>query len=203
MSPGGTMMRVYLALKAQVMAGDFAPGERLDPARLSDGLAASVTPIRDALHRLTGERLVESWQHEGFRQPLVSEADLRDLYAWSGEVASIVLRAAERTSGEPLPLPDRAREPPEHAATLWSWIADHSPNREHRAVIAMLNDRCHLFRTVEARIFAEPFDDLDALVMHVHARHWGDARRANDAYHRRRIRHVAEIAAELRPRDGL
>lgn len=35
MSPAGTMARVYQALKARVMAGAFAPGERIDPARLA------------------------------------------------------------------------------------------------------------------------------------------------------------------------
>jgi DNA-binding transcriptional MocR family regulator len=202
MSPGGTMMRVYAALKTRVMTGAFSPGERLDPARLSGDLAASVTPIRDALHRLTGERLIESWQHEGFRQPFVSEADLRDLYAWSGDLVGIVLRAAER-SGAKVPLPATGAGGFADAATqIFCWIGEHSANREHRAALASLNDRCHLPRLVEARVLPAPASELDDLAAQVNGARWAEARRASDAYHRRRLRNVPQIAAQLRPRDG-
>ena len=50
MSPGGTMLRVYAALKARVLAGDFSPGERLDPTRLSSDLAASEAALFPARH---------------------------------------------------------------------------------------------------------------------------------------------------------
>jgi DNA-binding GntR family transcriptional regulator len=99
------MARVYQALKARVMAGAFAPGERIDPARLSADLAASATPIREALHRLAGERLVESWQQEGFRQPFVTEANLRDLYGWSEDLLRLLLRAIERNAAAPMRTP--------------------------------------------------------------------------------------------------
>lgn len=203
MSPGGTMMRVYAALKARVLAGDFSPGERLDPTRISSELAASVTPIRDALHRLHGERLVDSWQHEGFRQPLVSEAGLRDLYAWSGELLLVVLRAAERDAVPP-DRPDAGQSTgfAERAAATFAAIAARSTNREHRAAIASLNDRCHLLRLVEARVLPEPESELVELAQYAEADRWADARRATDAYHRRRLRHVVAIASQLRPRDG-
>jgi DNA-binding GntR family transcriptional regulator len=197
------MLRVYSGLKARVLAGAFAPGERLDPTRLSDELGASVTPIRDALHRLTGERLVDSWQHEGFRQPLVSEVGLRDLYAWSGELLALVLRASERGAEGTIPSPpEQAESFAECAAHVFAWVGEHSANREHRAAIASLNDRCHLLRLVEARILADPGPELDELAAYVAARRWPEARRATEAYHRRRLRHIAEIAAQLRPREG-
>lgn len=202
MSPGGTMMRVYAALKTRVMTGAFAPGERLDPARLSGDLAASVTPIRDALHRLTGERLIESWQHEGFRQPFVSEAGLRDLYAWSGDLLGVVLRAAARGADAGPPLVARTDSFADDAASLFAAIAERSLNHEHRAAIASLNDRCHLARLIEGRLFADAGAELFELAAHVEAGRWAGARRAADAYHRRRLRHVPEIAAQLRPREG-
>ena len=54
MTPSGTFERVYFALKDKLRRGLLKPGERLEPAALSDELFASVTPIRDALHRLAG-----------------------------------------------------------------------------------------------------------------------------------------------------
>ena len=203
MSPGATMMRVYAELKARVLAGAFAPGERLDPARLAHELSASVTPIRDALHRLTGERLVDSWQHEGFHQPLVSEAGLRDLYGWSGELLALVLRTAERGSGSmAASRPDQAKVFPEYAAGVFTWAGELSANREHRAAIASLNDRSHLLRVIESRVIADPASELEELAGHVGSARWAQARRAADAYHRRRLRRIADIAAQLRPREG-
>lgn len=93
MSPGRTMMRVYGALKTRILAGAFEPGERLDPARFAPLVGTSRTPVRDALHRLSGERLVETWEDEGFRQPFVHEPAIRDLYGWANDVLQAALRA--------------------------------------------------------------------------------------------------------------
>src|SRR5690349_24957565 len=82
MTPPGTFERVYAAIKQRLRDGAYRPGTRLEPAALSDELNASVTPVRDALHRLTGERLVEAPRHEGFRAPMMTETLLRQLYAW-------------------------------------------------------------------------------------------------------------------------
>ena len=71
MSPGPIFERVYLALKAQVTSGAFAPGDRLEPAALGEALNASITPVRDALHRLVGERIVEAPRNEGNRKSVV------------------------------------------------------------------------------------------------------------------------------------
>ena len=81
MTPPGTFERVYLAIRQWLRDGLYPPGHRLEPAMLSDQLNASVTPVRDALHRLTGERLVEAPRHEGFRIPMMTETLLRHLYA--------------------------------------------------------------------------------------------------------------------------
>ena len=82
MTPPGTFERVYVAIRQRLREGLYRPGERLEPAVLSDELNASVTPVRDALHRLTGERLVEAPRHEGFRTPMMTESLLRHLYGW-------------------------------------------------------------------------------------------------------------------------
>jgi len=203
MSPGGTMIRVYAELKARILAGAFSPGERLDPARLSGDLAASVTPIRDALHRLTGERLVDSWQHEGFRQPLVSEAGLRDLYGWGAELLVLTTRAAAQSEAPvPWPRPELGDDYADNAASVFAWIADHSPNHEHRAQVASLNDRLHVVRLVEARLLHDCEVELDALVGHIATARWSEARQALEAYHRRRLRCVPQITAQIRPRDA-
>jgi len=58
MIPGATFERVHAGLRARLHAGRFVLGEPLEPQHLADELNASITPVRDALQRLVGERLV-------------------------------------------------------------------------------------------------------------------------------------------------
>lgn len=201
MNPAATMARVYLAVKARVMAGSFAPGERIDPARLAPDLAASVTPIRDALYRLTGEGLVESWQQEGFRQPQISEAGLRDLYAWSNDLTQLVLRVAPRTGP---PAPWAGIDAGEHAdliASGFAWLGGLSPNYEHRAAIGALNDRSYAVRRHEPQVLGAALS-FQAVADAVSAGHWSEARRQAVRFHTARVRAVPALVALLRPRGG-
>jgi DNA-binding GntR family transcriptional regulator len=67
MSPGQTFERVYLELKRQLHEGTRPPGTPLEPTAIGDELGTSFTPVRDALHRLVGESLVENPRHNGSR----------------------------------------------------------------------------------------------------------------------------------------
>lgn len=199
MSPPGTMTRVYQALKTRVMTGAFAPGERIDPARLSAELSASATPIREALHRLSGERLVESWSQEGFRQPIITEAGLRDLYQWSEDVVRLLLRAVERRGPAPSALPHLPPGPPSEAmAAAISWLASLSLNAEYQAAATALNERAHALRLVEDRELGDADADAAGLVRAVLEGRWSDARRVVTAYHAARLRRVPDIAAHFR-----
>ncbi|MES2338757.1 MAG: GntR family transcriptional regulator [Pseudomonadota bacterium] len=193
------MARVYQALKARVMAGEFAPGERIDPARLSADLSASATPIRDALHRLAGERLVENWQHEGFRQPIVTEASLRYLYGWSDDLVRIILRVAARGSQSSASLIVRHHDAPVASIALFEWLATLSPSQEHRAAMMSLNDRCHALRVIEEQLIGPP--DTEALGAAIQTGNFGEARRWSAGYHASRLRRLPELAAHFRPRE--
>lgn len=50
--------RVYLALRADLMAGEHAPGDKLSEVRLAKRYGASRTPVREALARLISDGLV-------------------------------------------------------------------------------------------------------------------------------------------------
>ena len=94
MNPGVTAERVYEGLKRLLLSGDHVPGERIELARFAEELASSVTPVRDALHRLAGERLIEMRTGDGFHLPMVTESALRALYAWTGDLARLAVRAS-------------------------------------------------------------------------------------------------------------
>lgn len=199
MNAGGTMLRVYDTLKEQIMAGAFAPGDRLDPARLADDLVASTSPVRDALNRLTGERMVENPHHEGFRQPHVTEAQLRNLYEWSQELCLLIVTAAARSrlvssAEKPLDVAD----PRECARQLFGALALASPNLEHRAAMASVIDRLALFRAAEA--ISLPGNSAEARLLRIAMdRHdWHALRVQLKRYHRRRVRGVAPIMAAWR-----
>ena len=86
MNSGPTSERVYGALRERILANAFAPGARLDPAVLASELASSVTPVRDALHLLAGEQLVEVRPGDGFHLPHLTGPGLDDLYALNAEL---------------------------------------------------------------------------------------------------------------------
>lgn len=204
MSPGATMERIYAELKMRIMAGEFAPGTRLDPGHLAANMAASATPVRDALHRLAGERLVDSWHQEGFRQPIVSEADLRDLYAWTAALLGYALRA-------PSPLPTTLDAPvtgaegddyPARLARLYRSIALFSSNRELRHAIANVVERSHMFRDIEALVDPTCGDAVADLEDAFLDGRWADLRSKINAFHRRRAAWAERVGSRLREREA-
>ena len=51
--------RAYVALKSALLAGKFAPGERVVLRQVADDLGISLTPVRDAVNRLIAEKVLE------------------------------------------------------------------------------------------------------------------------------------------------
>ena len=61
-----TSERAYQEIKARLMDGRFRLRQRLDATALATDLAVSTTPVREALLRLTAERLVAFRPSHGF-----------------------------------------------------------------------------------------------------------------------------------------
>lgn len=51
--------RAYVALKSALLAGKFAPGERVVLRQVAEDLGISLTPVRDAVNRLIAEKVLE------------------------------------------------------------------------------------------------------------------------------------------------
>jgi DNA-binding GntR family transcriptional regulator len=203
MNAGSTMERVYLDLKARIVGGAYPPGTRLDPFHLAKRLAASPTPVREALHRLSGERIIDSWHQEGFRQPIFAEADLCDLYQWAGALVSLALRdPAPHLLGPHASLPAMDVEDyPARVARLFRAIALLSSNREIRLAIVNMVERSEFFRAAEARTdpTAEPvLASMEAAFL---TAHWTELRRKSSLFHKRRVMRAGRVVAEIRPRS--
>jgi DNA-binding FadR family transcriptional regulator len=195
MNPGTTFERVYRTLKEQLTSGRFAAGERLEPAALSGDLHASVTPVRDALHRLVGERLVEAPRHNGFRVPALTEEQLRDLYDWHAIMLDLALRTPPREMRAMPGFPaDRVTTP----ADLFLELARRSGNGEHLAAVAGLDERLGAIRAVEPAVLGDTEEEWAKLQAAWKIGDRAALRKALRDYHRRRKAFVPQLVSASR-----
>jgi GntR family transcriptional regulator, carbon starvation induced regulator len=71
--------QAYAKLRADIIEGVIQPDEKLKIDTLQQRYSFSNTPLREALNRLAGERLVVADERRGFRAAPVSLQDFRDL----------------------------------------------------------------------------------------------------------------------------
>ena len=197
MSRPGTFERVYAALKAQLREGQFKPGDRLEPAMLSEQLNASVTPVRDALHRLTGERLVEAPRHEGFRVPMLTETTLRHLYAWHRDLLLLAVASRRLRDLSATVSPPQDPSPGDGARALFLAIAQATGNPEHAIVVEALADRLGPLQRLEILLLDTVEEETAEIMGAVQNNDARALRAALVRYHRRRERIVPELLERL------
>lgn len=200
MTPPGTFERVYAAIKQRLREGVYRPGERLEPAMLAEELNASVTPVRDALHRLTGERLVETPRHEGFRVPMLTETLLRFLYGWHLDLLLLAVlkhratalagQAAMDVGRDKLPVHERLNE-------LFAGLARSTDNPEHVATFETLSQRLEPVQRLEQFFLDEMEAEIDEILRALRSQDRRWLRKSLVQYHRRRARVVPELLAAL------
>jgi len=62
-----TSERVYAGLRRAVVGGRYPPGTTLNAQAIAEEFGTSIAPVRDAMHRLVGEGLIEAHHGGGFR----------------------------------------------------------------------------------------------------------------------------------------
>jgi len=72
--------KTYEHLKSDILSGRFLPGERLAEEHLAEELGVSRTPVREALHKLEQDGLIEPLESRGFCIPRDSEEEIEDLF---------------------------------------------------------------------------------------------------------------------------
>lgn len=71
--------QVYSALKRDILNGALKPGEKLQIDQVAGRYGAGSNPVREALNRLSAERLVDREDQRGFRVPPLSLEHFREL----------------------------------------------------------------------------------------------------------------------------
>ena len=95
MSEGGSKAeRVYGQLRADILAGRHAPGQRLRYTELCERYGTSMGSLRESLLRLAEQGLVKGEPQQGFQVTPLTAADLRDLTDARREVETLTLRHA-------------------------------------------------------------------------------------------------------------
>ena len=201
MTPPGTFDRVYAAIKQRLRDGAYKPGHRLEPAALSDELNASVTPVRDALHRLTGERLVDAPRHEGFRVPMLTETALRQLYGWHLDLLLLAVMKHRAAAARDQAVANEAASGTvtvyERQNALFLELARSAGNPEHVAALEALSQRLEPAQRLEQDFLDRTEAETAEIVQAIRANDMRSLRRSLVRYHRRRERIVPEILAGL------
>jgi DNA-binding GntR family transcriptional regulator len=128
--------QAYTQLRDDLIALRIEPGEPLDEKRLSTSLGVGLTPVRDAIKRLTLERLVTTYPRRG---TFASEISVSD-ELWLTEVRedleglAAALAAARATPAERAALAELAASHPSGNHTSTSYIEIDAAI--HRAIYA-------------------------------------------------------------------
>lgn len=195
MNSGQTTERVYDAIKQRIAARACRPGDRLDPSHLAAELNSSVTPVRDALHLLTGEGLVIARVGDGFHVPHIDAPALEDMYAWNLEVLGLAMRGWAAHSG--IDAGSASGGGGAAIASVFAVIAAQAGNAEHVRTIRSLNDRFEAIRVAETIILPGCEEEFDRLLAALRLADTADLRAGLGSYHRRRRRLAAEIVRAL------
>lgn len=198
MNSGTTAERVYDAVKRRVLTGTYRPGERIEVAALADALDSSNTPVRDALHLMVGERLVETRAGDGFHLPHLDVALLTDLYEWNAQILLLSLRGSARRQAErPTTIDSQSDDPGDVVGEQFATIVRRGGNIEHLREIQSTNDRLHAVRIAGSKIIADWREEIDAIAAKMDENDVAALRRLISSYHRRRQRLAIEILREL------
>ena len=71
---------VYEQLRDMILRGQFAPGDPLTIMGLTKKMSAGMTPIREALRRLTAENALNSLENRRIIVPELNAQDIEDIY---------------------------------------------------------------------------------------------------------------------------
>jgi DNA-binding transcriptional ArsR family regulator len=152
------------ALRDQLRNGRLVAGEPLTITDLAHALGLSATPVREALSRLAGERLIEDRRGRGYFAPRLDVSDLVELYGLRRLYLTEAVRADE-AAGRPPPFehPDPSAPAGAQLVDVFDWIVARSGNKALFDAYRQVGERLAPSVRVESQIFplAEELSDLE------------------------------------------
>ncbi|MCQ3001193.1 GntR family transcriptional regulator [Pseudomonas syringae] len=92
---------VFRRIQSAIIKGEIAPGSKISEPELARTYGISRGPLREAIHRLEGQRLLVRIPHVGARVVSLSHAELIELYEIRESLEGMACRlAAERMTAE-------------------------------------------------------------------------------------------------------
>lgn len=195
---------IYRRIRHEIVGGAFAPGTMLKLNRLTDQFGASATPVRDALNRLVGERLVVLLPGGGFRVRPLDADRLAGLYRWHGHLIQIALdRPLPTSAREGIgALKHEALEPGQVAAAserLFGVLASVPQNEELEQAVAAVSRALARARALEHRLLPDVVGEFSQLLDTIDREQIDAARQAMARYHRERVTSSFSIQEVIEP----
>jgi DNA-binding GntR family transcriptional regulator len=92
--------KTYEYLKTNILSGAFDPGRRLTEEYLAEELGVSRTPVREALHKLELEGLIQPLETRGFIIPRDSKEEMEELFDIRAILEGYTLRLVSESISE-------------------------------------------------------------------------------------------------------
>lgn len=150
--------RVYRAIKQKLVEGEVALDQHLDLGGLCSALKASPTPVKEALVRLSGERLVVGTR-KGFQVSRWTASQLRELYEWR---QNLLVLALEKIPTKTLPLAASSLAYFQNVRQLLG-AAESGAGTEVRYAADNADDRLSYARLVEPDLWSDVWEELEDL----------------------------------------
>ena len=91
--------QVFAQLQAAIIRGELAPGSKISEQDLADTYGISRGPLREALNRLEGQKLLVRMPHVGARVVSLGKRELEELYDVRAELEGMACRLAAARMG--------------------------------------------------------------------------------------------------------
>lgn len=148
---------VYAQLKDILVNYQVAPGMHLHPNDLVDLMRVSSTPIRDAMHRLSGEHLLVFVPNKGFFSKVLDLVEMRELCVLKFVLLQHSIVAAETGREDSLVAKSERLGTVHRSAELCSAFAEElfelmaalSQNESMTMLLRNLIDRTHYIRMLD------------------------------------------------------
>lgn len=86
--------KVYNHLRELILTGEYAPNKRLFETKISEEIGASRTPVREALHNLEQEGLIECLPKVGYAVKPIGDQEVAEICEIRGTVEGLAARWA-------------------------------------------------------------------------------------------------------------